>query len=298
MNTLKISFIGSIRRTPFPFWGWSFLASMDLHAFFMAYDALSSSDHIIPHCSIMTLIHLPVACIFVDVPLGHWLNKKRCTPLLVSHFFKCDESLQRFRVLDPLLDETPFPGLSRQLVNILTRRTFTTTPFIDDLLAHPIASAGDFDEQSFISSFLFSSSWVDYHPRDFRLQQVLYRLLPFSPVVAFFPASWSYSWNLPIAPESRSLWYRLVHGKIRYKLAVSLFDDSVSPICCLDFSEAAILDLLFRFQQSPLVDNLALQTLAAKVMRSIWRFHWLYFKENVPFQPDLVIQKVFYKNNR
>lgn len=70
----------------------SYHASMDLHlgvfgtAFFTAYDALSSSDHIIPHCSIMTLIHLPVACIFVDVPLGHWLNKKRCTPLLVSHF--------------------------------------------------------------------------------------------------------------------------------------------------------------------------------------------------------------------
>lgn len=245
-------------------------------------------------------------------------------------FFKYDESLQRFRVLDPLVNETPFPGLSRQLVNILTRRTFTTTPFIDDLLAHPIASAGEFDEQPFISSFLSSSSWVDYRPRDFRLQQV-YRLLPFSPVVAFSPASWSYFWNLPIAPESRTLWYRLVHGKIRYKLAVSLFDDSVSPICSLccldiedqfhlfvtcpykfevwyrvlsryipylDFSEAAILDLLFRFQQFPLVDNLALQTLVAKVMRSIWRFHWLYIKENVPFQSDLVIQKVFHKNNR
>ncbi|KAG0741720.1 hypothetical protein G6F62_010309 [Rhizopus arrhizus] len=183
----------------------------------------------------MTLIHLPVACIFVDVPLGHWLNKKR--------------------LLDPLVDETPFPGLSRQLVNILTRRTFTTTPIIDDLLAHPIASAGEFDEQPFISSFLSSSSWVDYRPRDFRLQQV-YRLLPFSPVVAFSPASWSYFWNLPIAPESRTLWYRLVHDiEDQFHLFVTCpykfevwYRVLSRYIPYLDFSEAAILDLLFRFQ--------------------------------------------------
>ncbi|KAG0765106.1 hypothetical protein G6F19_006591 [Rhizopus arrhizus] len=162
---------------------------------------------------------------------------------------------ERFRVLDPLVDETPFPGLSRQLVNILTRRTFTTTPIIDDLLAHPIASAGEFDEQPFISSFLSSSSWVDYRPRDFRLQQV-YRLLPFSPVVAFSPASWSYFWNLPIAPESRTLWYRLVHDiEDQFHLFVTCpykfevwYRVLSRYIPYLDFSEAAILDLLFRFQ--------------------------------------------------
>ncbi|KAI8885578.1 hypothetical protein K501DRAFT_179639, partial [Backusella circina FSU 941] len=126
---------------------------------------------------------------------------------------------------------------------------------------------------------------------------------------------------LPIAPEARSLWYRL-----HCQLSISLYDLSVSPYCQLcgaehedilhlvitcpfkmhvwqqtlkrfapftEFSASSLHKLVFGLQRFQPVNNEALYVLVSKVIRSIWRYHWLFFFDGVLFQTDLVLQQVY-----
>jgi hypothetical protein len=55
------------------------------------------------------------------------------------------------------------------------------------------------------------------------------------------------------------------------------------------FSVSHLQELVFGLQQFQLVDNEASFVLASKVIQSIWLSHF----EEVPFQPELVLQQIY-----
>jgi hypothetical protein len=61
----------------------------------------------------------------------------------------------------------------------------------------------------------------------------------------------------------------------------------------IEFSVSHLQELVFGLQQFQQVDNEALFVLDSKVIRSIWRFHWLSYFEGIPFQPELVLQQIY-----
>jgi hypothetical protein len=208
--------------------------------------------------------------------------------------------------------------LVRKLQKELRQETLCLIPEFDPLLTPSDEYPGNFDEQPLIDSFLNATSWITRTSREFRCIQTLL-IHDHTSTITFPPASWSFFWTLPIALEARSLWFRLLYGKVYSRVLISSFDVSVSPFCQLcglerednlhlfitcpfklhvweqafmrlapytEFSVSHIQELVFGLQQFQLVDNEALFVLASKVIRFIWRFHWLSHFKGVPFQPE------------
>lgn len=50
---------------------------------------------------------------------------------------------------------------------------------------------------------------------------------------------WKKFWLLPITPESRTIWYRTILGKLHYQQSIAQFREEVSGIChfCLETTE-------------------------------------------------------------
>jgi hypothetical protein len=63
----------------------------------------------------------------------------------------------------------------------------------------------------------------------------------------------------------------------------------------MSFSADTSSSLVFGLAEVKLVNNKALKILVSKVLWAIWRHHWLFIIEHVPFQPDLVLEKIYVK---
>ncbi|KAG1325745.1 hypothetical protein G6F62_008381 [Rhizopus arrhizus] len=130
---------------------------------------------------------------------------------------------------------------------------------------------------------------------------------------------------MPVSPESRSLWYRLFHRKLYSQSLLSIFDNILTSSQCkfcsantedlqplfvrcskkwrvwldafnffsphLTFIQVHVYLILWSFQQVPFVDNIDLWTLSCCVLSVIWRAHWRFTIDDIPFiDKQLVIR--------
>ncbi|KAG0739955.1 hypothetical protein G6F23_008598 [Rhizopus arrhizus] len=104
-------------------------------------------------------------------------------------------------------------------------------------------------------------------------------------------SKWSLFWKIPVSPESRSLWYRLLHRKLYSQSLLSRFDNGLtssryafnffSPH--LTFTQDDVCSILWSFQKFTFVDNTDLWTLSCCVLSIIWRAHWRFTIDDFPF---------------
>ncbi|KAG0983042.1 hypothetical protein G6F29_005846 [Rhizopus arrhizus] len=266
-------------------------------------------------CTPATLLSLPLSAIFAMIPTDYWITRSRHKKLKVSQFFTYDH---HFGCIRPLLssDQPSSPHLVSKLSRDIHNRIIKLNQLIWPHILNQNQPLGEVDDSAFIDAFCLQPHWINYKPKPFRLS-LIQRSLPSSALSQIPTSKWSLFWTMPVSPESRSLWYRLLHRKLYSQSLLSRFDNGLTFSQCkfcsantedlqylfvrcpmkwrvwidafnffsphLTFTQDDVCSILWSFQQFTFVDNIGLWTLSCCVLSIIWRAHWRFTIDGLPF---------------
>ncbi|KAI8347330.1 hypothetical protein BD560DRAFT_338508 [Blakeslea trispora] len=275
-------------------------------------------------CTPATLACLPLQSLFTEVPADHWILARRPHILLVGDFFMFDPIRRCFRPLTRS-DRPRFPYLSARLwKDLIVDNSLPYSHSFSQILVTPPTALGVIDESPFIQHCVGSFAWSAPN-RVFR-KLVLNITLPHSHSFSTLrPIQWTRFWHLPIRPDTRTFWYRVIHHKILSQRAISLFRPDSSDTCffchasqespshllveCplkwavwsevlsrqapyLRFEPADVLNVIHRFAEYDYISPATLFTTCAATTLAIWQAHWSSVINDVPFSLPSVLIKV------
>ena len=295
-----------------------------VHAlFFFLPKFLQSARPIIPmDCNLFTLLEIPLADCFDTVPEGHWILASRSAPLLVKHFFTVDESRNCFRPLHPP-DLPLYPRLCTQLRNGLLSSCLSLSSRLLAAILEPPDLSSAVDPRPFKTLVRQSSFWEDLSNLSFcdSLRGTFFKHIH----SALLPTTWRFFWSLPLAPECRSMWYRIINHKFHCQESISRFLPEVSQSCSfcdaptetkqhllvecpvkwgfwslilrthfpyMAFQPHHIVSALWSLTVPPYVPATKFLCLCAATARAIWCSHWAFVRQDIPFSESLVLAKV------
>ncbi|KAG1117144.1 hypothetical protein G6F40_003152 [Rhizopus arrhizus] len=252
-----------------------------------AVDCFGYADTEQAKCTPATLLRLPLSAIFAMIPTDYWITRSRHKKLKVSQFFTYDH---HFGCIRPLLssDQPSSPRLVSKLSQDIHNHIIKLNQLIWPHILNQNQPLGEVDDSAFIDAFCLQPHWINYKPKPFRLS-LIQRSLPSSALSQIPTSKWSLFWTMPVSPESRSLWYRLLHRKLYSQSLLSRFDNNLTSSQC-KFCSANTEDLQHLFVRCPMkwrqfifVDNIDLWTLSCCVLSVIWRAHWRFTIDGFPF---------------
>ncbi|KAG0871644.1 hypothetical protein G6F16_005740 [Rhizopus arrhizus] len=274
-------------------------------------------------CTPATLLSLPLSAIFAMIPTDYWITRSRHKKLKVSQFFTYDH---HFGCIRPLLssDQPSSPHLVSKLSRDIHNRIIKLNQLIWPHILNQNQPFGEVDDSAFIDAFCLQPHWINYKPKPFRLS-LIQRSLPSSALSQIPTSKWSLFWTMPVSPESRSLWYRLLHRKLYSQSLLSRFDNGLTFSQCkfcsantedlqylfvrcpmkwrvwidafnffsphLTFTQDDVCSILWSFQQFTFVDNIGLWTLSCCVLSVIWRAHWRFTIDNFSFSDKQLVTR-------
>ena len=142
---------------------------------------------------------------------------------MADQFFTFDSQQKCLR---PLLgiDHPIFPRLAKKMLSDIQNKIIDPTPQTWHTIVEKADSPGIVDDSILVSSCLSSIEWRSFQSKDYRTKHINQQWPAHSTILN--PQSWHTFWTIPIAPEARSLWYRLIRGKVHCQQ--SIFDIQVS----------------------------------------------------------------------
>ncbi|KAI8332372.1 hypothetical protein BC941DRAFT_340157, partial [Chlamydoabsidia padenii] len=181
---------------------------------------------------------------------------------------------------------------------------------------------GTIIDQPLISIFMQLNSWKNYRARTHRLR--LLEQLPQTPPLHRLPPScWKAFWSKPQHLSARTIWCRLLLGKLYCQASMSRFNPSISRLCkfCLTEEESLghlfvtcpfkwdiwihvfalylpdrslssdkVLRWLFHLQFSPIdPSDITAWLVCSCLIQVIWRHHWAYIINDQPFSPPTIL---------
>ncbi|CAO3588961.1 unnamed protein product [Absidia cylindrospora] len=180
---------------------------------------------------------------------------------------------------------------------------------------------GSINDSPLVTNFLQSTSWTQYTPRSHR-QRLLTSLPQVQPPPSLSPRLWHTFWQHPQHLYARTLWYRLLLGKLYCQRSLAHFRPSTTPLClfCSESPEdlqhmfvtctskwtlwqlvcdrllpgfsitpSTIVSCLFALDFSPNPHlSSTLWLLCGCVIQAIWRHHWAFVIHRIPFTPSLI----------
>jgi len=288
-----------------------------------AFDALIDINPSDILCNPTTLMELPIRAIFSQLDPDHWILRPRLIVLQVKHLFKYDDTTQTVRCIRPN-ESPPFPRILKRLIKLIQEGNLRLNPPTCYHILIPNVSPGVVDASTYIDKFLSSPTWHGYTSKIFR-QELCKLFFPIKPSDVT-PDVWKKLWSLSISPEARSLWYRIIHHKVHCMKSIAMFRLDASdkcPFCnnlvetiqhllieCptklriwrlvlssfaphLSFDIAHIKSIVYQLKKVDHVNNTLLLVLVSKIIRHIWRSHWLFVISEVPFRPERIALQIF-----
>lgn len=281
---------------------------------FVAFDGFGQHMDI-PTLTPATWLRLPLKTIITSAPENYWINGKHGTEL-INGYFCFDPDIGCLRPLLPLKvtstanpDLIRHPILSARLLRDILNRTITLHASFRHHLTTWDQPLGAIIDQPMISTFTQLDSWKNFKARDHRLR-LLDRLPQTAPPPLLSPSGWKAFWSKPLHLSARTIWYRLLLGKLHCQSSRSRFDQSQSRSCKLCFAEEESVDHLFvtcpskwdlwvhafvlYLPDRPLSSDLVLRWIldldlspndpsdttawlvCSCLIQTIWRFHWAY----------------------
>ncbi|ORZ06416.1 hypothetical protein BCR42DRAFT_472695, partial [Absidia repens] len=181
---------------------------------------------------------------------------------------------------------------------------------------------GEIEDDTLIHAFVSQEHWSNFQSRQHR--SLLMSKMPLPKYSPFFPSTtWQRFWHQPMDLDARSLWYRLLHGKLYCQKLWSRFQPSSSSTClfCSHANEdlhhlflscpikwnvwsdvfqailpqtpltLPLLQSYIRHLRMPTDPNLhtTIWLLCSSTLQAIWRFHWQKVIHDVPFHTPRII---------
>ncbi|CAO3588560.1 unnamed protein product [Absidia cylindrospora] len=278
------------------------------------------------HLSPATWLRLPLSSIVSSAPSDHWINTNHASDP-IHWFFRYDSNPGCLRPLLP-------PSIIRLHPPDVLRHRNLSMQLIQDLRSHTILVKDAFKQQlstwgqpedtpddlPLISSFIKTPGWSRYTPRSHR-SQLLLSLSSSTNMPNINNQLWKKFWIQPQHLHARTLWYRLILGKL-YSQPSLAWIRPLSPASCL-FCTGPLEDLPHLFVTCPLKWSIWLQAFeillpdhsfsqdtilscllsldfphlpsitptlwltCGCMVQIIWRHHWQHVIHNVPLIPSL-----------
>jgi hypothetical protein len=267
-------------------------------------------------CNSSILLQLPIRTLFANTPSDHWLQRRTKTRTQVWQFFTFDQTLHHIcHLLYP--DSPSFPRLSERFVRELQNSTVFLNDTTWSLILTDSEAPNIVDDRPFVHSFTtegFRSAQLD--------------CLPPIPVSSLTKQQRLFFCSLPMLPEARSLWFRMLHNKVYHQSLIAPFSVDISASCShfslvsedmahfpikypnkwpvwelilsrqtpyLSFNPDDIQAVLFSLKQYDYVYNPLLFVLCSSILLCIWRAHWCFVFGQIPINIDLILDQAFLK---
>jgi hypothetical protein len=187
----------------------------------------------LPSIPLSTLLSLPLHKALTNIPANHW--SYRHPSFLVSMFMVFDPIPQRLR-LKVSGEYTRYPVLCNGLLQaILVERNIGLAQFVwPHITDPPVIPAPPILEHPFLDLVHNNWGWQGYHPRGFRAYQDRHYQSPFD----FDFDRIKTIWSTMMYPQARTVWYRVLTGKIPHNTLLFSFGLIPSPLCSFCHQQA------------------------------------------------------------
>jgi hypothetical protein len=217
-------------------------------------------------------------------------------------------------------DTIPHRNLSARLLRDILQRSAALSPSFAHNMTTWDRSLGIIDDSPLINAFLATDNWKHFQAKVHR-QRLLTSLPPSRPPPTLSPAKWKRFWTTDMHLICRTLWYRLLIGKLYCADTLSRSSSARPPGCqfCPSVSES----LGHLFVSCPAKWSVWLQTfsfflpsvslshslatswildlsipdtttwmICSCLLQAIWRQHWAHIIHQHPFSPSIIISTV------
>lgn len=292
------------------------------HLWFQCFDSIpitiDPSD-----CNITTCLSLPLKEMFMDIPDGYWITKKKHSPLLAKFSFVYDSDSQWFRPKLPN-EFNAYPRHSKRLLKDIMMKKIRIRQGFIPLLFDTTIRPGIMDYSTIITRWLADPWWQNIKSIKYRYHCLWGGLPPYQ----YHPRIIKYFWTAKMPSQGRTVWYKALIGKIPLQHLISKYHPPQSPLCVLcnqsedilhfvyscpykkqiwnqilreyaldlDHQQFDLANLLIHLRPHTILEHQPqIFTIIGYILSEIWTHHWLWTMHRHPFEPNTITTNILIK---